>query len=262
MTNEILVEQIKSGHNELITVLWGNIKRFVRLKAIDYNRPEYIEDMEQEAFISMLEAIERFECRGKTFIGYYADYYLPKAFKRAVFGGNWERVESDPLNNSVSLETPTGKEDLTLMDMLVDPISEMDYRLVEEMDYWHSVAAVIQEAISKIPNPTSRNILELEYHNKISHKRGTSILNLAYDKYIYYYNEGKRALRRIIPALINRDRDKYELMEYIESSPFYSGSVSAWKGRRYTSSTESAALKLMQLEESIKLNSAIIEPAN
>ena len=88
------------------------------------------------------------------------------------------------------------------------------------------------------------------------------IMNFAYDKYIYYYNEGKRALRRIIPALINRDRDKYELMEYIESSPFYSGSVSAWKGRRYTSSTESAALKLMQLEESIKLNNAIIEPAN
>ena len=76
MSNEILVEQIKSGHSELITVLWGNIKRFVRLKAIDYNRPEYIEDMEQEAFISMLEAIERFEYRGKTFIGYYADYYL------------------------------------------------------------------------------------------------------------------------------------------------------------------------------------------
>ena len=184
------------------------------------------------------------------------------AFKKAVFGGNWERVKSDPLNNSVSLETPTGNEDLTLMDMLVDPISEMDYRLVEEMDYWHSVATVIQEAIFKIPNPTSRNILELECHNKISHKRGASILNLAYDKYIYYYNEGKRALRRIIPALINRDRDKYELMEYIESSPFYSGSVSAWKGRSYTSSTESAALKLMQLEESIKLNNAIIEPAN
>lgn len=39
MSNEILVEQIESGHSELITVLWGNIKRFVRLKAIDYNRP-------------------------------------------------------------------------------------------------------------------------------------------------------------------------------------------------------------------------------
>lgn len=51
-------------------------------------------------------------------------------------------------------------------------------------------------------------------------------------------------------------------MEYIETSPFYSGSVSAWKGRRYTSSTESAALKLMQLEESIKLNNATIEHAN
>ena len=62
MTNEELALQIRAGERGRITELWARVRRFALWRArrwAAFGRGVTVDDLEQEAFIALLDALER-----------------------------------------------------------------------------------------------------------------------------------------------------------------------------------------------------------
>lgn len=75
MDNEQLVARIQSGDNEAENMLqlWKQNKGFIAMIARRYSAGAEMEDLEQEGYIALCEAVQHYDPdRGKSFIGYAA----------------------------------------------------------------------------------------------------------------------------------------------------------------------------------------------
>ena len=85
-TNETLVNLIRSGTDraENLLQLWKQNKAFIATLARKYSGGAEMEDLEQEGFIGLCEAIPHYdEGRGMSFIG-YAAFYIQKRLRACV----------------------------------------------------------------------------------------------------------------------------------------------------------------------------------
>lgn len=85
-TNETLVNLIRSGTDraENLLQLWKQNKAFIATLARKYSGGAEMEDLEQEGFIGLCEAIPHYdEGRGMSFIG-YAAFYIQKRLRVCV----------------------------------------------------------------------------------------------------------------------------------------------------------------------------------
>lgn len=248
MSNEELASLIRGGRIDLAEELWNGIRRFVELKAIDYGQPDFTDDMLQEAFISMVEAAGKYQDDGRsTFLHYYAAYFMPKAFKIAIYGSRSKDVEKRPTVSHTSLDSPVKDgEDTSLSEMLVDPDAEEPYRDIEEADYWRSIGEVLQRGINSINNADIRNVMDFHYHHNATLKDGSRLANVPYSRYTSRYQNGLRSLRRYVKSLPEEEKQKSGLSDYIETHGYYSGSVGLWKNRVFTSTTEWTTLKELE----------------
>ena len=251
MSNEELSALIRSGSMEHTEELWSNIEHFVWLRANNYNKPDCIDDMMQEAFLAMLEAVEKYDpAEGRSFIGYYAAYFMPKGFKTALYGGRSESRVNSPLNNMASLDAMRGgEEDVNLLDTLVDTESEAYYRHIEDMDYWRCIGELLQRGIDSIVNPDIREMMQYHYENDTTLKAGSEHFGVKYSVYTARYTQGIRHLRRYLTGLPRAEKERSGLMDYLETHGYYAGSVGTWKNHSFTSSTEWIAMKEIEWQE-------------
>lgn len=78
MTNEELVRKIKAREEpaQNMEQLHGQMKRFIRKIAWKYKRDDELEDLEQEGFLALYDAVEGYDpAAGLTFAGYAALYF-------------------------------------------------------------------------------------------------------------------------------------------------------------------------------------------
>lgn len=86
MTNEELAIRIKTGENaaENMLQLWQQNKAFIHMLALKYAGYEEIEDLEQEGFIGLCNAVEGYNSQdGIPFIN-YAALWIRQAMKRYI----------------------------------------------------------------------------------------------------------------------------------------------------------------------------------
>ena len=72
MTNEELALQIRAGERGRITELWAQVRRFALWRArrwAAFGRGVTVDDLEQEAFIALLDALEGRQTARQTRIG-------------------------------------------------------------------------------------------------------------------------------------------------------------------------------------------------
>ena len=124
MTNEELALQIRAGERGKIMELWAQVRRFALWRArrwAAFGRGVTVDDLEQEAFIALLDALERWMEADGPLLSVYA-LRLKAAFTAAT-GRRTQRDRLDPLDRALSLEAPVGDEDdtLTLADVIPDP---------------------------------------------------------------------------------------------------------------------------------------------
>ena len=77
MNNEQLVARIMAGDNEAENMLqlWQQNKGFIAMMARRYSAGAEMEDLEQEGYIALCEAVQHYDPdRGKSFISYAAFY--------------------------------------------------------------------------------------------------------------------------------------------------------------------------------------------
>lgn len=167
MTNEELVLEYQQGNQDAIEKLWLQVQSFVIVKASDYLTQFPVEyqslkdDMIQQSFFSLLHAVKNFDSeKGNTFLTYFSKC-LAGAFHEVIFSGRGSRIESDPLNTVLSLDTPMHENEdgsiVTLADVIADnqhgqQVEYVTSKGIEEFesdDYWKSVNAFMKDCFKK-----------------------------------------------------------------------------------------------------------------
>ncbi len=254
MTNEELALKVKSGDTAYLLPLWEGVKRLVELKARDYNKPDYYDDMIQEAYLQLQPAAERYKpSAGKSFIGYYIKYYAPDAFKIALYGGRSESRINSPGNNMISLYQPAGDDtDARLIDELIDLDGETAHRRIEDADFWQDVGRLLRKGIKQIPSDQQREAVNFHYLHDVTFTDAAHLHGVHVNQWRSQYQNGLRKLRKFLLGLSKEEQEKSGLSDYLESRRNYAGGMGAWKNSGFTSSTEAIALKRIQLEEEIR----------
>lgn len=145
MTNEELARQIQQGERGLILSLWEQVRRFALQQA---RRWAYLgrggvtmEDLEQAAFLALLDALEGWKSAEGQFLTWYG-LRLKSVFAEAT-GQRTQRDRKDPLDRALSLEAPVGDEDdtLTLADVIPDPQAEA---AMERIGVWDALYTAVE----------------------------------------------------------------------------------------------------------------------
>ncbi len=173
-TNEI-AKAVRDGAADIMT-LWEAVRQFAVSEASRWSRAfnqrsgVTSEDLEQVAFIALLDAVGQWEPeRGSFSTTLY--YYLKRAFAQAT-SVRTERLRRDPLNNSpASLDLPIMPDsDLALGEIICDPSAESAFDAVEDRDLEQAVA----EALSQLPENDRTAMVDEFWHGRRADERTRS----------------------------------------------------------------------------------------
>lgn len=155
MTNEQLAGFIKQGgNNELIPILWENVKKLLYKFSDRYYRAYSGDltqcgitawDIKQQAYSAFLKAIEGYDDSK----GYKFTAFLKYPFKKAVR----ELRKRDPLNDCESLNSPVNdeNEDTELIEFVADEHSTDFVEQLEQTDEAEIIKKAVHKAIDKLP---------------------------------------------------------------------------------------------------------------
>lgn len=165
-SNEELARLIQSGQRDRLLELWAQVRRFALWRArkwVDYGPGVTMDDLEQEAFIALLDALERWREADGPFLSIYA-LRLKGVFMKAT-GQKTKRSRMEPLNQATSLDAPIGEdgEGGTLEEFVEDPSGSEGFEAVEERDTLEHLRADMEEAMGSIP-AEQREILRRKYY--------------------------------------------------------------------------------------------------
>ena len=252
MTNEELANAIKAGREELVPVLWGQVQRFLYLKAKDwYNyMPEICrrsgveqEDLEQETYFAFLDALHHWDPEAGYKFLTYTIFPIRNRFN-ALCGRRTDAQKKQPLNNCKSLYSPVAGEgeDLYLLDMIHDAAAEEEFREVEAAIYNKQLHDDLETCLATLPD-IQRGVIRGRFYDELSAEEVGSRLGMTAAQCCTQEANGLRKLR----SGKNASRLK-AYREDIISRHFNFSGYGFWK-RTGMSSTEYAVLKLERLEE-------------
>lgn len=169
MSNEEVAVLAQSGNEKSVLLLWERVKYFAKkqagrwIAAWEGRGGVTLDDLQQCAFLALLDALESWKPDGGSFIGWYA-LRLKAAFTVA-YGQRTQRDRLDPLQTATSLETPLDgdDDDLTLGDTIEDPEAIRAMDSVEEIDRLHHLHDIMQEVIETLPEDQRTAIVEKYY---------------------------------------------------------------------------------------------------
>ena len=180
MTNEELARQIQQGERDLLLQLWEQVRRYAHDRAYKWFRAtngrggQTVQDLEQEAFLALLEALEGWSEEAGPFLPWYS-LRLKAAFTAAT-GQRTKRDQLDPLQNCISLDAPlTDREGdpFTLEDALPDQRAEDDLNTVEERDKQAAIRRVLDSL-----QADQRQVILLRYFHDLTRDQTAQWLHL------------------------------------------------------------------------------------
>jgi len=189
MTNEQLATLIQQGGNdELIPILWENVRKLLYLKSGDYytshkeqcdSRGVQEWDIKQSCYIAFLEAVKAF----KSESGYKFTSYLKYPFKNAVnelLGLYTRHTNNEPLNTYTSLykpiEQPSG--DTTTLNELIPDNTALDF--LEDTDRT-AEAETIHQIVNTLPEPC-KSVIQTYYFKGITFTDIAKQMNLSKER--------------------------------------------------------------------------------
>ena len=158
MTTNEIAEAVQCGQADVLK-LWKAIRRFAIkqglrwLRALDGKGGSTLDDLEQCAFLAMLEALERWNIDSGSFLNWYA-LQLRTAYQTAM-GVRTKRDKQDPINSALPLDEPlTDREgdSFTIADVTPDPEAEAAFNLAD-------VRYAVQSALAAIPADERRAVI-------------------------------------------------------------------------------------------------------
>lgn len=180
MTNEELARQIQQGERNLILQLWEQVRRYAHDRAYKWHRATggrggvTLDDLEQEAFLALLEALEGWDEKAGKFLTWY-DLWLKSAFTAAT-AQRTQRDMKDPLQDCISLYVPLTDQDgdpFTLEDTIPDQRAEEDLETVEERDRQAAIRRVLNSLQAE-----QQQVIALRYFHDLTREQTAQRLHL------------------------------------------------------------------------------------
>ncbi len=253
MTNEQLVASIKAGSEELLSTLWENVERFFLSKASDWywehtdlcaRTGVEEDDVRQESYFAFLDTVKYYDISSGYQFLTFARFPMKNRFNQ-LCGIRTKAQQLQPLNRCTSLSNPIMiEEDITLEEMIEDPVAEKSFMDVEEKIYTEQLHNVLEICLNEIPSLQAQAVRTRFYDGMSLAEIGKQIGKSVTMTSAVIYN-GLRALRR--GSCFTRLKP---WQEDIVSSCAMKSSFQFWKNTG-TSSTEYAVLKKEKFEEEI-----------
>ena len=180
MTNEELARRIQHGERDLLLQLWEQVQRYAHDRAYKWFRAtngrggQTVQDLEQEAFLALLEALEGWDEKAGPFLPWYS--MRLKAGFTAATAQRTQRDKRDPLQDCLSLDAPlTDREGdpFTLEDTIPDQRAEDDLNAVEERDKQVAIRRVLDTLA-----PDQRQVIRLRYFHDLTREQTAQRLHL------------------------------------------------------------------------------------
>lgn len=208
-------KEIKTGNNDMIPELWEATRLYI-FHALNHivernrvNQERMVsagvtkEDLDQEAFFILLEAVNTFDpAGGYSFIS--SLHFAAQTHFFALIGMRTAKGRHDPLNSSDRFERSidNGDDELSLGDTIPDQDAENAFDSVIETQYQEQRHTAIQKALRCLSPIEEQVIIERYYKNKgltaLGKECGMSTARV--------YQLHQSALRKL--------RQKRELMEW------------------------------------------------
>ena len=165
MTNEELALQIRAGERGRITELWARVRRFALWRArrwAAFGRGVTVDDLEQEAFIALLDALERWREADGPLLSVYAT------------GRRTQRDRLDPLDRALSLDAPLNDDpDADTLEAVVeDPAGAAAIEEAEAHSDHQQLHGILDHALGALP-AEQREVVRRRYY------RGQTVAEIA-----------------------------------------------------------------------------------
>ena len=197
MTNEELAVAIKGGADDLVPVLWDQVRDFIAMRAyqtmlhIPPERGVTKEDLVQSGYFALLEAVKTFAPEKGGFLTVLS-YALKDEF--AATGG-YRTTRRDPLDSALSLDAPRSddSEDETYLDTIPD--RRDDYADAEERIFTELLHDALETALSKLPD-TQAEVIRAKYWQGKNHQQIAGELGLPHQSVADREKRGMQGIRR------------------------------------------------------------------
>ena len=231
---DALALKAQDGTEAAILALWQAVRPFVTRYAFRWLMAWHgrggvqLEDLQQEGFIALLMALNRYQQQEQaSFLAYYKFYLLSRFAD--VTGCRTRRRLMDPLDDAESLDQPLRADDPdapTLGDLVPDRVDR--FSEVEDQLFREKLAAAVADALEKLATDEAAAI------------RGRFFCGLTRQQLGPAATAEPRALRRLgrNPELIKLAKDGGFF------NPYRGVSVETFQ-RTHTSSVERDALRLL-----------------
>ena len=206
MTNEQLAEAIQTGDRSKILPLWEQVRRYAHDRAYKWFRAtngrggQTVQDLEQEAFLALLEALEGWSEEAGPFLPWYS-LRLKAAFTAAT-AQRTQRDKRDPLQDCLSLDAPlTDREGnpFTLENALPDQRAEDDLNTVEERDKQAAIRRVLDSLQAE-----QRQVILLRYYHDLTRDQTAKRLHLTKARAATIEAKALRLLRHPVNSRVLR----------------------------------------------------------
>lgn len=204
MTNEELAQQIQQGERDLILPLWEQVRRYAHDRAYKWHRATggrggvTLDDLEQEGFIALLEALEGWDEKAGKFLTWY-DLRLKSAFTAATMQRT-KRDMKDPLQDCLSLDAPLTDQEgdpFTLEDTIPDQRAEDDLNTVEERDRQAAIRRVLNSLQAE-----QRRVILLRYYHDMTREQTAQRLHLTRTRVNTIEQKALRILRHPVNSRV------------------------------------------------------------
>ena len=203
-TNEELARRIQQGERDLILQLWEQVRRYAHDRAYKWFRAtngrggQTVQDLEQEAFLALLEALEGWDEKAGPFLPWYS--LRLKATFTAATAQRTQRDRKDPLQDCLSLDAPlTDREGnpFTLEDTIPDQRAEDDLNAVEERDRQEAIRRVLDSLQAE-----QRRVILLRYYHDMTREQTAQRLHLTRSRAATIEAKALRLLRHPVNSRV------------------------------------------------------------
>lgn len=175
VSNEELAALIQQGQREYIPTLYDQVKKLLRCKARDYFNKFYgpcvrcgveLDDLVQEAYLAMLDAVQAFKPdTGNNFTSYLS-YPLHNRFRAVT---HCKRGIKDPLNQADSLDEPLSTEnaDFTRGDTIADDNAAAQFNAVETDMYRSALHSAVEKSLGEL-DPLQSQVIRCRFYENMT----------------------------------------------------------------------------------------------
>ena len=171
MTNEELAIQIQAGNTQYYTELWHNVRKLMykilRKKLLRIELPNYLtsEDMEQELYFALCNAVQAFDDTKPYKFNTYLEYHVMNAIRSLL--------PSKPLHETSYNQTTGEDESTELIEFIVDDTAAEKLTAIELTD----IQTQTRQAVAELPY-NERNAITLYYFKNLKYKQVCGIMGI------------------------------------------------------------------------------------